>query len=41
MLTFYFAPGRARPAVKRTIEIETAIGYELPDWFPAAGKPAA
>jgi len=23
-----------REAVKRTIEIETAIGYELPDWFP-------
>lgn len=31
----------ARAAVKRTIEIETAIGYELPDWFPGAGKPAA
>jgi glutathione S-transferase len=25
----------ARTAVKRTIEIETAVGYELPDWFPA------
>jgi len=24
----------ARPAVKRTIEIESAIGYELSDWFP-------
>ena len=24
----------ARPAVKRTIEIESAAGYELPDWFP-------
>ena len=24
----------ARPAVKRTCEIEKAIGYELPDWFP-------
>jgi glutathione S-transferase len=23
-----------RPAVKRTCEIESAIGYELPDWFP-------
>ena len=23
-----------REAVKRTIEIERAIGYELPDWFP-------
>lgn len=23
-----------RPAVKRTCEIEAAIGYELPDWFP-------
>jgi glutathione S-transferase len=22
-----------RPAVKRTCEIESAIGYELPDWF--------
>jgi glutathione S-transferase len=28
-----------REAVKRTCEIESAIGYELPDWFP--GKPAA
>ncbi len=27
-----------RPAVKKTIEIESAIGYELPAWFPAAGK---
>ena len=24
----------ARPAVKRTIEIESAIGYELPQWQP-------
>ena len=24
-----------RPAVKRTCEIESAIGYELPDWFPS------
>jgi len=23
-----------RPAVKRTCEIESTIGYELPDWFP-------
>jgi len=23
-----------RPAVKKTCEIESAIGYELPDWFP-------
>ena len=23
-----------RPAVKRTCEIESQIGYELPDWFP-------
>jgi hypothetical protein len=30
----------ARPAVKKTIEIESGVGYELPDWFP--GKtPAA
>lgn len=28
-----------RPAVKKTCEIESQIGYELPDWFP--GKPAA
>ena len=28
-----------RPAVKRTCEIESKIGYELPDWFP--GKPGA
>jgi glutathione S-transferase len=25
-----------RPAVQRTIDIESAIGYELSDWFPAA-----
>lgn len=24
-----------RPAVKKTCEIESQIGYELPDWFPA------
>jgi glutathione S-transferase len=24
----------ARPAVKRTCEVESAIGYELPHWFP-------
>jgi glutathione S-transferase len=24
----------ARPAVKRTFEVEARIGYELPDWFP-------
>ena len=23
-----------RQAVKRTCEIESQIGYELPDWFP-------
>jgi glutathione S-transferase len=28
----------ARAAVQQTIKIETAIGYELPDWFP--GRPA-
>ena len=28
-----------RPAVKRTCEIESAIGYDLPDWFP--NKPAS
>ena len=28
-----------RPAVKKTCEIESRIGYELPDWFP--GKPVA
>jgi glutathione S-transferase len=28
----------ARPAVKKTIETESAIGYELPPWFPAPGK---
>jgi glutathione S-transferase len=27
-----------RPAVQRTCEIESRIGYELPDWFPS--KPA-
>ena len=25
----------ARPAVKRTCEIEAGVGYELPHWFPA------
>jgi glutathione S-transferase len=29
-----------RPAVKKTIAIESAVGYELPDWFPGAGKTA-
>jgi glutathione S-transferase len=24
----------ARPAVQKTIEAESAVGYELPDWFP-------
>jgi glutathione S-transferase len=24
----------ARPAVKKTVQIESRIGYELPDWFP-------
>ena len=24
----------ARPAVQKTVAIETAIGYELPEWFP-------
>ena len=28
----------ARPAVRKTIEIESAIGYELPDWFPPTEK---
>ena len=28
----------ARAAVKRTIEIESAIGYELADWFPEKAK---
>lgn len=27
-----------REAVKKTVAIENAIGYELPAWFPAAGK---
>jgi glutathione S-transferase len=27
-----------RDAVKKTIAIESAIGYELPAWFPATGK---
>jgi glutathione S-transferase len=30
----------ARPAVKRTCDIESAIGYELPHWFPGQ-TPAA
>ena len=29
-----------RPAVKKTIEIEKALGYELTVWFPNAGKTA-
>jgi len=28
----------ARPAVQKTCAIEEAIGYELPAWFPVAGK---
>ena len=28
-----------RPAVRKTIAVETAIGYELPAWFPDLGKP--
>jgi glutathione S-transferase len=31
----------ARPAVRKAIEIETAIGYELPAWFPEKEKPAS
>jgi glutathione S-transferase len=27
-----------RPAVKRTCEIESGIGYELPAWFPGAAR---
>ena len=27
-----------RDAVKKTIAIESSIGYELPAWFPAAGR---
>jgi len=27
-----------RDAVRKTIAIESAIGYELPAWFPAVGK---
>jgi len=27
-----------RRAVKKTCEIESAIGYELPDWFPGATR---
>jgi glutathione S-transferase len=30
----------ARPAVRKTIEAESAVGYELPDWFPR-NSPAA
>ena len=30
----------ARAAVQRTIAVEKSIGYELPDWFPGAGKTA-
>jgi glutathione S-transferase len=29
----------ARPAVKTTIQVESSIGYELPDWFPKNGRP--
>jgi glutathione S-transferase len=39
-LAAHHARMMTRPAVKRTCEIESAIGYELPHWFP--GKtPAA
>jgi glutathione S-transferase len=39
-LAAHYSRMMARPAVKNTVEIESRIGYELPDWFP--GKtPAA
>jgi len=31
----------ARPAVRKTIQIESAIGYELPAWFPALENPSS
>jgi len=31
----------ARPAVRKTIAIESAIGYELPAWFPALENPSS
>lgn len=31
----------AREAVQKTIRVETAIGYELPEWFPGANKPVS
>jgi glutathione S-transferase len=31
----------ARKAVRRTIEVETAIGYELPAWFPEPESPSS
>jgi len=27
-----------RDAVKKTVAVESSVGYELPAWFPAAGK---
>ncbi|HXJ03407.1 MAG TPA: glutathione S-transferase family protein [Micropepsaceae bacterium] len=33
-LAAHHARMMARPAVKKTIEVESAVGYELPDWFP-------
>jgi glutathione S-transferase len=31
----------ARPAVRKTIAIESEIGYELPPWFPQLEKPSS
>ncbi len=33
-LDVHYARMMERPAVKRTVEIESEIGYELPEWFP-------
>ncbi|HEX3486798.1 MAG TPA: glutathione S-transferase family protein [Micropepsaceae bacterium] len=33
-LAAHHARMMARPAVKKTIAAESAVGYELPDWFP-------
>jgi glutathione S-transferase len=33
-LAAHHARMMARPAVKKTVQAESAVGYELPDWFP-------
>ena len=38
-LAAHHARMMARPAVQKTVQAESAVGYELPDWFPKDGRP--